>query len=270
MCIRYGVILAGFIGLQIVAPSIAQSDKSSARDLYESIVIASPGEVPYIFDVTYKELLAGEGEGESVEASFEGQFKVDPSKPIGERVTLIKTTDVEDDKRAFDRLMESFNTAKNLSDEFWCGSTAAKAQKEKEKPEEQQSAVSLISQTDTEALFQVAPPKKIVYDPEVFEDKKSFNRAKKVAKIIRAEIALSVPGGYPLFTRSSLTKSFKPSTIARVKSLDTHTECTYLESDGASYRASAQQQMRASAVLVAQINVSTSVTIDNLQPLLAD
>ena len=245
--------------------AIANADDLQALARYLAVQQARPDTVAFMFDVTIEELIAGEEDGEQVELSSGGSFRVNPAMPAGSRVTILNPP--AEETASFDRAVEDFQTSDDLASLFWCGYDASQLEENAAKSAEQLPQAEIIWETEDEIAFRLAPPEKIVLEREDFESNSDFKRAKKAARFLVREAAYSLETGQQIHSRLYITKSFKPSAIARIHTMNNELTCEFLPEVGASFRQSSTVSLDATALGVISVTSNTRIVISNVQPL---
>lgn len=248
----------------ILNVALADADNTQALARYLSVQQPRPDNVPYLFDVTYDELISGDDDGEEVELASGGSFRVNPAMPVGSRVTVLRAP--EEENKAFNRQVEEFETSDDIGKLFWCGRSEVEIAELAEIPEDEKIVVSILSESASDIVFLLAPPEKIVLDREDYDSNTLYKAAKKAAKYLRREVRISLAMGLELGSHSYLSQGFRPAPIVKINSMDDTQACEYVPEASGSFRKSRIREVNGKAFVGINISNRTRTVISNLQP----
>ncbi|GHA86390.1 hypothetical protein GCM10009069_07000 [Algimonas arctica] len=218
------------ISLLTLATALGLSAPAHAEDIFDILTrnaatgaTVLPQYVPYRHTV---DVIVSGSKGDDAHAPLEAKLRIDPSRPAGERVTILEQSeDARGEmekalREMIDEIEDADRTPAAQAQSFWCNPGGAMPT-----PED----FSVIEQTDSFARLKPTPARMVSLFMQTGDrelDSKERSMAKKLSDRLEGEIVYDKPSGLIRSSAFNITRPMTVLLIAKIRQMEMVQGCS--------------------------------------------
>ena len=212
--------------LLLAAPVQAEDILSILARKADTPTRLAPKTINYVYTLTID---VTNREGKDV-SEAQAVLRIDPAQPAGTRARIISASDPESEalKDFLEEIEDPDNTIEKQASGFWCGADSESETKKSSTFASDLSALTVISDTETEAV--VRPDMKklaaLLMQSDENADKNGRKMMKKLMERIEGDVTLAKPSGEMKGFSVRMTRPLTMMIVAKLKTMTADQTCT--------------------------------------------